>query len=192
MSHRTLVFPVGHYAGQRPARHRIRLGRGSEELTTDEFEVWLRAHGADGSDGFDRSGWPAETVHGLLARGVLATTPATGVHATRFVKQHRMGSLLCGLADGDQPPGRYAVGVPGLPAVAWLESGAYTLWTWAPAAPSLWHLCLAMAEGDSRFGGAVEREGAVSSVLADLRVLLGYGCAYLDRCTPVSGRAVGH
>jgi hypothetical protein len=198
---RRLVFPVGHYAGQRPGdRHLVRLGWSPERLTTDEFGVWVLAHGSSRAgksdwtvddvlalaDGAEVDG-PGDAVESLLERGLLAavpTEPAAAPATLAFLREHRMASLLTGLGDTAENPGTYAVGVPGTAALAWLDRDAYELWQWGQLPPTLWHTCEARAKVSTRLGEPLDASHTVGGVLADLRLLLAHSCAYLDVAPP--------
>jgi hypothetical protein len=185
-----IVFPIGHYAGQRGDTHVVRVGWRPETLTADEFVVWVLAHGSGRAGKAD---WTVrdvlaladrpDVVDSLRARGLLAAVPAepTGAPATlEFTRRHRMGSLLTGLGDTAANPGLYGVGVPGLATVAWLDAGSYELWQWGPLAPALWHVCEVRAKVLTELDEPLEPAQAIGPLLADLRLLLSHGCAYLD------------
>lgn len=201
VSERRLVFPVGHYAGERPGgQHLVRLGWSPERLTTDEFGVWVLAHGSSRAGKSDWTvddvrtlaegaevGGPADAVESLLKRGLLVAVPAEPAAAPAtlaFLRSHRMGSLLTGLGDTAENAGTYGVGVPGTAALAWLDRDAYELWQWGQLPPSLWHTCAARANVSTQLGEPLEATQAVGGVLADLRLLLAHSCAYLDVAAP--------
>ncbi|KJK43441.1 hypothetical protein UK23_33270 [Lentzea aerocolonigenes] len=185
-----IVFPIGHYAGRRGDIHVVRVGWRPETLTADEFVVWVLAHGSGRAGKAD---WTVrdvlaladlpDVVNSLLVRGILAAVPAepTGAPATlEFTRRHRMGGLLTGLGDTKADPGVHGVGVPGLATVAWLDDWSYELWQWGPLAPALWDVCEVRAKVLTELDQPLEPAQAVGSVLADLRLLLAHGCAYLD------------
>jgi hypothetical protein len=136
-------------------------------LTENEFRVWVLAHG--------RAAWTVPQVLALAAGSSLADGHAAvgrlldagmlvNASPRSFAESYRLRSLLVGLGD-------YRVGVPGLPPVAELASGAYELWQRAALAPSLWHLHVVREQ--------VAAE-SLDALLNDVRELLVNGCAYLD------------
>lgn len=195
-----VVFPIGHNGGRRPGeRHQVRLGRSAETLTSDEFAIWVLAHG---SPTVGKAAWTvrdtvrtaegervtgaSDIVSALDERGLLHTI-AAGSGATDFARAYRMTALLTGLGDTPGNPGTYAVGVPGTPAATWLDFDAYELWQWGSLAPTLSHVCEARASVLTKLGEPCEPAAALGCMLGDLRLLIAHGCAYLDTAAPYIG-----
>lgn len=166
-----IVFPIGHYVGSRHAsgNHLVRVGMSHRRLTGDEFRVWMLAHGRG------RGAWTIPQVLALAADSSLAAASSAvdrlldagmlvNASPRSFAESYRLRPLLVGLGD-------YRVGLPGLPPVAELASGAYELWQWAALAPSLWHM--------HTVRGNVAAE-SLDALLDEVRELLVNGCAYLD------------
>ncbi|WP_436501627.1 hypothetical protein [Actinokineospora sp. HUAS TT18] len=151
-----MIFPLGHYVG----RHQVRVGWDRHDLTEDEFGTWLLVHAYPSSaeifDAAARAG-VTERVETLMTRGLLTETDGD------FTARHRLRPLLVGLGNSVEAPDRHAIGVPGLPPVAYLDPAAYELWQWGHLAPTLHH--------------ATEIDG---DVLDRVRALVSTGCAYLD------------
>jgi hypothetical protein len=219
------VFPIGHYAGTRPvatapvpngsrtgtagaSHHLVRIGRGLEHLTDDEFGVWVLAHGL--ADSAAR-GWTREDIldramdaqitagdvclDQLLDRGLLVQVPTDVDHvdaAVEFATTYRMGTLLVGLGPVPDRPDQHAVGVPGIGTAALLDAGAFRLWQWGGVAPTLWRHCHDRVRTGGRGGldTLVDPATVLFDVLADLRTLIVHGCAYLDLATPTDGTAL--
>jgi hypothetical protein len=185
------VFPVGHYIGERhpDQLHLVRLGPAHQTLTADEFGVWILAHGVTESrswtvadvlalaDRTELAGAP-EAVARLESVGALVQVPAEGQVA--FAEAHRLEPLLVGLGNSAEYPDTYAVGLPGNPPVAMLDSGSYELWQWAAVAPSLWQACEVRAKVGAGLGDPTSAADLLDDVLGDLRPLLANSCAYLD------------
>ena len=184
------VFPVGHYAGvpaePRPADHLVRIGRRLEELTEDEFGVWVLAHGLPQTANadwtrkhvVDRAGaarieLPGQRYDDLLGRGLLAAVPAEPDHETEtFFHGYRLHPLLVGLGAVNGRPDLHAIGLPGVGTAALLDHHTFDLWRWAAITPALWNHCERLA-----VGAPAETLGAV---LVALRTLIVHGCGYLD------------
>ncbi|ONI92867.1 hypothetical protein ALI22I_01435 [Saccharothrix sp. ALI-22-I] len=188
-----LVFPVGHYAGERhpEGTHGVRVGRDVHELTEDEFGVWVLSHG---SGRVGRGAWtaadavslaeeagladPTGAVERLAAAGVLALVGEGDVPG--FAGRYRLEALLVGSGNTAADPDRHGVGIPGLPPVAVLDTGSHELWQWGPVAPSLWHVHAARAEVAVRLDEPRGGDELWEDLVGDLRVLLINSCAYLD------------
>ncbi|MGQ0840909.1 hypothetical protein [Actinokineospora sp.] len=188
-----LVFPVGHYLGERhpEATHIVRVGRERHELTADEFGVWVLAHG---SGEVGRGAWTTEDLLALAGPAALAGAAATvdrlaaagtlvlvrPSDAVAFAETYRMDSLLVGLGNSAADPDHYAVGIPGVAPVALLDASAYELWQWGHLAPTLWQTCEVRAKVSMELGEPVRDTEVLADLLGDLRVLLVSSCAYLD------------
>lgn len=190
-----IVFPVGHYMGERhPERHHIvRLGLTHRTLTADEFGVWVLAHG---TTEVGTGAWPVgelldlatdaelpdapDAVARLVEAGLLALVDAEAGGTRRFAESHRMHPLLVGIGNTDDEPDRYQLGFPGLPPVAVVDTSAYELWQWGHLAPTLWHTCEVREKVAAGLGEPVAAADLVADTLGDLRVLLANSCAYLD------------
>jgi hypothetical protein len=191
-----LVFPVGHYLGERhPEEDQvIRVGMEIHTISADEFGVWVLAHGAQA----DRSAWTtddllalaAETeladagrhLEELTAKGLLAQVPAEGgPGAVAFAETHRLAPLLVGLGNTEDDPDSYALGFPLLDEpVAVVPAGSYELWQWGHVAPSMWHTCEVRVKVAADLNEPTDTAAALDGLLADLRPLLVNSCAYLD------------
>ena len=185
------VFPVGHYVGERhpDELHLVRLGPAHQTLTADEFGVWILAHGVTESRSWtvadvlalaertELSGAPG-AVERLESVGALVQVATEG--QTAFAEAHRLEPLLVGLGNSEEYPDTYAVGLPGNPPVAMLDSGSYELWQWAAVAPSLWQACEVRAKVGAGLGDPTRAADLLDDVLGDLRPLLANSCAYLD------------
>ncbi|MBB4906414.1 hypothetical protein [Actinophytocola algeriensis] len=191
-----LVFPVGHYVGERHPEgvQVVRVGVEHRPLTADEFGVWVLAHGApeDGAvwttDDLLRLAEETELadagrhVEELTAKGLLALVPAEGgPEAVAFVEKYRLAPLLVGLGNTEDDPDDYALGFPLLDEpVAVVPVGSYELWQWGHVAPSMWHTCEVRAKVAADLNEPSGSEEVLAGLLADLRPLLVNSCAYLD------------
>lgn len=192
-----LVFPVGHYVGERHPEgvQVVRVGEEHQALTDDEFGVWVLAHGAPVGGTAE---WTTDDVLGLAdetglagarrhlqtltGKGLLALVPTRGgPEAVAFLESHRLTPLLVGLGNTEADPDSYALGFPLLDEpVAVVPAGSYELWQWGHIAPSLrhtWDVRLKVAADLNQPTGTAE---ALHGLLADLRLLLVNGCAHLD------------
>ncbi|GAA5134560.1 hypothetical protein [Pseudonocardia adelaidensis] len=192
--HSLLVFPVGHYVGERhPEEHHVvRVGLTHQRLTADGFGVWVIAHG---SEEIGKGLWTLEAVFDLaeaaglsgvpdlvatmIESGLLVTVAADRDAACRFAATYRLNPMLVGLGNTDREPDCYQLGLPGLP-VAVLDRTAYELWQWSRVAPSLWHTCMVREKVLAGLGERVAAADLVEGLLGDLRELLASGCAFLD------------
>ena len=194
----TLVFPVGHYVGERhPERHHVvRRGTRHHRLTADEFGVWVLAHGtADIGKGawtvdalIDLAGSAALpgarlAVAALAGAGVLATVDGPAA-ARRFAEGHRVHPLLTGIGNTEDQPDRYQLGFPGLPPTAVVDVDTYELWQWGHVSPTLWQACEVREKVAAELGEQTTAADLLDASLGDLRVLLANSCAFLD----VTGR----
>lgn len=186
------VFPVGHYAGvpaePRPSDHLVRRGRRLEELSEDEFGVWVLAHGLPRTANADwtrkhvveradaaRIDGSGDRYDDLLGRALLTAVPAEpdpGGEAEEFVRGHRLHPLLIGLGAVNGHPDLHAIGVPGVGTAALLDETTFDLWRWAAITPSLWTYCGRLAPA--------RPADALAGVLVALRTLIVHGCGYLD------------
>jgi hypothetical protein len=185
------VFPVGHYAGARhpDGHHVVRVGMAQQTLTTEEFGVWVLAHG---TIEVGKGNWTVDDVLTLAEQaGVAGAEPVAGrlVDAgalaivddpVKFAERYRSNSLLVGLGNTAAEPDRYRIGLPGSPPVAVLDLMSFELWQWGQLAPSLWHACEVRAKVAAGMGEPVAATDLVGELLGDLRVLLVNSCAYLD------------
>jgi hypothetical protein len=191
-----LVFPVGHYVGERHPEgvQVVRVGVEHRPLTADQFGVWVLAHGASA----DGTAWTTDDLLGvaeeteladagrhlgeLAAQGLLALVPAGGgPGAVAFAETHRLAPLLVGLGNTEEDPDRYALGFPLLDEpVAVVSEGSYELWQWGHVAPSVWHTCEVRAKVAADLHEPAAMEEVLDGLLADLRPLLVNSCAYLD------------
>ncbi|MCT2585890.1 hypothetical protein [Actinophytocola gossypii] len=195
MSH--LVFPIGHYVGERhPEEVQVlRVGVEHRTLTQDEFGVWVLAHGApvDGSpvwttDDLLRLAEESELtdvrrhLDELVEKGLLALVPvAGGAEAVAFVETYRLAPMLVGLGNSEADPDDYALGFPQLDEpVAVVPAGSYELWQWGHVAPSMWHTCEVRAKVAADLNEPSGTTEVLDGLLADLRPLLVNSCAYLD------------
>lgn len=192
-----LVFPIGHYVGERYPEgvQVVRVGEAHHALTDDEFGAWVLAHGAPVGDSavwttHDVLGLAAETgladagrhVAELAGRGLLALVPADGgPEARAFAETHRLTPLLVGLGNTEADPDSYALGFPLLDEpVAVVPAGSYELWQWGHIAPSLRHTCDVRVKVAADLDEPTGPAEALRGLLADLRPLLVNGCGHLD------------
>jgi hypothetical protein len=138
--HSPIVFPVGHYMGERhPEEHHVvRVGLTHQTLTADEFGVWVLAHGAeeigkglwtldavfDLAEAAGLSGAPGLAAS-MIESGLLVTVAPGRVAARRFAATYRLNPMLIGLGNTDDEPDRFQLGFPGLPPAAVLDTSAY-------------------------------------------------------------------
>jgi hypothetical protein len=107
---------------------------------------------------------------------------STGDAAVEFARAHRITSLLTaiGNVDPDVPPGRYALGRPG---VVFLHADEleYWLWLWGGRYDSLWLACEALARSEP---GARTGDGdptrCVGPVLLGVQNLIMHSLLFLD------------
>lgn len=192
-----LVFPVGHYVGERHPEgvQVVRVGSAHHALSADQFGVWVLAHGAPAGG---TTTWTADDLLALAAEtelsgaaghvqeltdnGLLAQVPPTGPEALAFVENHRLAPLLVGLGNTEDDPDSYALGFPQLDEpVAVVPAGSYELWQWGHVAPSMWHTCEVRGKVAADLNEPAGSEEILAGVLGDLRPLLVNSCAYLDR-----------
>jgi hypothetical protein len=190
----TLVFPAGHYVGERhPERHHVvRLGMKHHRLTADEFGVWVLAHG---TAEIGKGAWTVDAlvdlaesaalpdarlaVSGLTGTGLLTTVDGPAA-ARRFAEGHRVHPLLTGLGNTEDEPDRYQLGFPGIPPVAVVDTSTYELWQWGHVAPTLWQACEVREKVAAGLGTRTAAADLLTESLGDLRVLLANSCAFLD------------
>ncbi|MFF1817252.1 hypothetical protein ACFVWG_08140 [Kribbella sp. NPDC058245] len=193
----TTLFPVGHYLGVRSEEgrpvHTVRIGWRQHRLSEDAFATWVLAHGlpANGRAAWTRAelvdqaeqveiSTPADHLQALTSDGLVAAVD----DAEAFARHHRMGVFFVGLGNTPEELGQFAIGLPGLGPAATLDPDSYELWQWGSIAPSLWHSCELRASVTSRDDQSVSPQDAVTEILADLRILISHGCAYLDVVDP--------
>jgi hypothetical protein len=196
-----LVFPIGHYVGERhPERVQVvRVGVEHEPLTSDEFGVWVLAHGAPvgGSTAWttdDLLALAEETgpddvgrhLGELAGRGLLALVPDDGGReALAFAETYRVTPLLVGLGNTETDPDSYALGFPLLDEpVAVVPAGSYELWQWGHIAPSIRHTRDVRVKVAADLNEPLGAAEVLDRLLADLRPLLVNSCAYLDLAGP--------
>jgi hypothetical protein len=190
-----ILFPVGHYAGQRPGddgrpAQSVRIGWKLHRLSDDVFGTWILGHGtAEAGKGpwtatdligtAESAGIPAVQSHldALLELGLLADVTRA---PEEFARTHRMDVQFVGLGNSPTRPDRFAIGLPGLGPAALVDPETYELWQWGSLAPTLWHSCQVRASVLAELDRPVEPVEALTSVLGDLRFLLAHGCAYVD------------
>jgi hypothetical protein len=192
-----LVFPIGHYVGERHPEgvEVVRVGVEHQPLTSDEFGVWVLAHGAPvgGSTAWttdhllalaEETGPDDAGRHlgALVARGLLALVPAEGGReAVAFAETYRLMPLLIGLGNTETDPDSYALGFPLLDEpVAVVPAGSYELWQWGQIAPSIRHTRDVRVKVAADLNEPLGAAEVLDRLLADLRPLLVNGCAYLD------------
>lgn len=192
-----LVFPVGHYVGERHPEgvQVLRVGVAHHPLTPDQFGVWVLAHGAPADGGpvwttddllrlAGETELPDAAAHleALTAKGLVAVVPTGGgPEAAAFVENYRLAPLLVGLGNTEDDPDSYALGFPLLDEpVAMVPAGSYELWQWGHVAPSLWHTCEVRAKVAADLNEPSGSEEVLGGLLDDLRPLLVNSCAYLD------------
>jgi hypothetical protein len=192
------VFPIGHYGGVRTTEdggqvHVVRVGWHQHRLSEDAFGVWVLSHGVTETG---KGHWTVDDVAGqaeeagltdaraqledLAAKGIVAGVPDNPVHATQFVRSHRMDVLFVGLGNTPDRPDGHAIGIPGLGTAAILDPDCYELWQWGSVAPTLWHSCEVRATVTAELGQTLEPVDVLGEILGDLRYLIAHGCAYLD------------
>lgn len=195
------VFPVGQYAGMRenkngPDGYRVRVGRDLEYLDDDQFAVWGLAHGLPdtGKDSWSQDDIVDRAVdidlvdahvhvQELARRGLLASVPTDhdrAGEAMAFASRHRLRALLIGLGSRPGAVDTHAVGVLGVGTAAILDESGYRLWQWGTTAESL-------RQYVTELDDATDPVELLPGVLADLRVLVANGCAYLDAVPAAAG-----
>jgi hypothetical protein len=177
------VFPVGLALGQTAAgsapRYAVAGAHGIEQLTDDEWRVWLLAGGARSADGRggreDLAGAAAESAvqgfcrvyYGLLERRLLVETDIGGSWAQNVT----LLPLLAGLGELDREGKQFGLGVIGEAPFVRLDAAAYDAWQWLPFGPSL-------AAAAERLGLATGGHGWMT-VIDRVATLIAGGAAYL-------------
>ncbi|HZX06357.1 hypothetical protein [Kribbella sp.] len=172
-----MILPVGHGAGPDTEHYVVRVGSAAEQLSEQEFGVWVLAHrttdltellAACAVTGIDNA---QQHVDGLLGRGLLAQIE----DLTSFARQYRLLPLFIGLGNRPDDPGQFAIGLPGLEPLAVVPATTYELWRWGWIAPSLWAHCEVL--------GTIGERPELDEVLNGVTTLLADFVAVLD---PVS------
>jgi hypothetical protein len=185
------LVPVGHdlgafHDGSGGQCQQVRVGAELVELDDSRYAAWVAAHGDEVVDELPSKQLVAAvdpavefaSTHRLVPLVLGLGNSAEGQVA--FAEAHRLEPLLVGLGNSAEYPDTYAVGLPGNPPVAMLDSGSYELWQWAAVAPSLWQACEVRAKVGAGLGDPTSAADLLDDVLGDLRPLLANSCAYLD------------
>lgn len=149
------LVPVGHDlgvfhdgTGSAPVRQ-IRVGAEVEELTEEQYELWLAVlDGAEASDD-------------LRSRRLVAD-PTDSVE---FASTHRLLPLALGLGNTAEEPWLFAAGLLYQPMVA-MTSPLYDLWQWAHLSPDLWSACREAAAVAVQAGATAPEQTDPAEVLA--------------------------
>ena len=189
-----MILPIGQYAGATgDGAHRVRRGAGTECLDPTSFAAWGLAHGpvdpvlaatgpwtrAELEQYAGRAGLlePARLVAGLLARGLLAETPATGPAAVGFAEAHRVVPLAVGLGNTAEQPAVFTVGFFDR-ALVQLDEQRYEVWSWSAGYDSLWQVCQARAVAPVGDG---DPAGLLGHFLTGVHQLAAANALYLDQ-----------
>ena len=196
-----LLVPVGHDLGPFYAEkdqpfsfYEICVGRTTYALpTNNDYAVWLRGHGPVDRppltytryrDALIDAGIPDGDglAYRLAANGLLRQIPRTGDVAVEFARTHRITPLLTaiGTANADVPPGRWALGRPGV-VFHHADEVEYWLWLWGGRFDSLWLACEALARSElgARTGDG-DPNRCVGPVLLAVQNLILHALLFLD------------
>ncbi|NUS72867.1 MAG: hypothetical protein HOQ05_05610 [Corynebacteriales bacterium] len=201
-----ILIPIGHdigpvYQGPTdvgPESYDIRFGDGSFSLSSDEYLVWLSAHGDPASGSFDaptrdsvikaaeaeQAIDAADCLSALIEAGALAPINADSAMAVRsFAQNHRALPLQRGLGNNPDTPGLFQIQTESTVPVI-VDAGTYFIWMYGNQFPSLWEGCTELAEQfkDSDAGDdAPPAEELLTRFLSALPALLAGNCVYFDR-----------
>lgn len=203
----SLVFPLGHYTGAfHPAvgaplkYHNLRIGMRTAQLADESrFDAWAVLHGpSDRPDVVwnrsEAAGAASELnlanfgglFEELLELGAAAEVTAGTPGAVDFARKHRLQSLMVGLGHDLAAPDEYGIGLLPFTIAVKVPYFTYAVWQWGHAAPSLWHLCVGLAEvaqSDTEADSAswpADPEEVLPMVLGSLHSLLANNAVYLD------------
>lgn len=193
-----VVYPVGHYTGVvpsafGPAERVVRVGLKQHRIPEDAFGLWVLAHGPAEPD---EQPWTRRRLLGQAAEigltanpdqlaeleqsGLVVSVDPSRREAADFARAYRLDVLMIGLGESPERPGHHLIGTPEVGPVATLDPDSYELWQWAPTLPSLWASCELRSAVTARDGQTADPNRALAGVLRDLRLLVLYGCGYLD------------
>lgn len=207
----TVIVPIGLNLGPSyryatppdptPEYWEVRLGRESEELTADEFQVWGRAfldperHArlevnrdtlrrdviAAGSGPAD----PDPVIHRLVERGLLAEYDTEGPLEQVF-RRLKLFPIAEGMGNTPEEPEWRHIGHNGQ-ALVKVNGFVYGIWAFSVLETSLWDACVYLAEENQqeRTTGedldALSVEEAARAIAGNLPMLIASGCAVLDQ-----------
>lgn len=164
-----MILPIGQYLGATgDGTHQVCRGGVTEQLDPMSFAAWGLGHGPIDPVLAAAVPWtrqelvqyaglagllePAGLVAGLVDRGLLVETEATGPAAVAFARAHRAVPLAVGLGNTPEAPATFTIGFFHR-ALLQVDALRYEVWSWSAGAETLWQVCQARASTQSGEAG---------------------------------------